>query len=601
MSKNQLGGFYDKTNLGQSAVFCGAGISYHSGLPIVTNLLSKILNVLGVNSLEAKTLLDSDMPFEYFMETLMNEVSIDTILSIYSKGIPNATHRYIASLVKAEKVKTIMTTNFDQLVEKALLEQDIDFEVYSDENAFGRIDWTTNKTKVIKIHGCVSNKQKLGVTLKAVAKKELSFGKNAIVSDFFSKEQHSNILLMGYSCSDIFDITPLIEQIPPKNGSEIYFVEHCSDEERHEPIEFKQDKNPFIKFYGLRHYINTDTFIKQETEKIEADNYRFVSTTTKWEAEVDKWLLEATQENTAGVVNQLPARLFYNIGQFNIAKKHFELAMMSAHKIGNQIMFYAEMGNLAMTLMALGNYREAKKILKESTVACKDLGNVNGEITQLQALGNACRNLSDFDDAIAAYNEAISLCIREEDLFSLCKSLGNAASAYNHTGRPDIAINYLEEGLPLALSIGDKQSEGSMLCSFGLAYAHKGDKKKAAEYIEKSIACTRMIGDKQSECMALHNLSNIYLGNQNFEECRKFSQLSLDIATSINSTPNIARSQYNIGLTYLNLEKDHDKASEYFLKALENNLKVYDDDSPEHYPIVKGIMASEELSAKLNL
>lgn len=253
------------------------------------------------------------------------------------------------------------------------------------------------------------------------------------------------------------------------------------------------------------------------------------------------------------------------------------------------------MGNLAMTLIALGNYRYAKKMLQESTTACRDLGNVDGEITQLQALGNVCRNLSDFDDAIVAYNNAIILCIKEENVFSLCNSLGNAASVYNHTGKPDKAIEYLEQGLALSISIGDKQSEGSMLCSFGLAYSHKGDKKKAYEYIIKSIDLTRMIGDRQGECMALHNLSNIYLENENFEECRKFSLMSLDIATEMNSIPNIARSQYNIGQTYLIFDRNPDKALQYFLQALENNLKVFEDNSSEHFPIIKGIKASEKL------
>lgn len=587
---------FNRDDFGKGAIFCGAGISYHSGLPIVFNLLSKILNALNVDNLEAKIILDSKMPFEYFMETLANEVNIDGILDIYSGGIPNATHHYIASLIKYEQAHTIMTTNFDQLLEKALIQQNIDFEVYSDEEAFKRIDWKSDIIKVIKIHGCVSNKKKLGITLKGVASKELSYEKNIIISNFFSKSQHSKILTMGYSCSDIFDITPIIEQITDNKGSEIYFIEHSDDVKEHcETINLKKDKNPFKNFRGLRKYINTDAFVKHEVLRFEKSDYNFVSTTTQWEIEVDKWLLGAIKENTKGVVRQLPARLYHNIGEFTIAKKYFELSISVTQKIGNQIMFFAEMGNLAMTLIALGNYTEAKKILQESTIACKDLENVNGEIAQLQSLGNVCRNLSDFDDAVVAYNKAITLCIKEEALFSLCNSLGNAASVYNHTGKPNKAIEYLEKGLALSVAIGDKQSEGSMLCSFGLAYASKGNKKKAYEYINKSIELTRMIGDRQGECMALHNLSNIYLETENFKECRKISLMSLEIATAMNSIPNIARAQYNIAQTYLNFDRDPTKALMYFSQALENNLKIFDENSSEHYPIIKGIKASEKL------
>lgn len=345
MSKKSINEIFDTGDFIRGAVFCGAGISYHSGLPIVYDLLSKILNVLNVDHSEAKIILESKMPFEYFMETIMNEVNIDGILDIYSGGIPNATHHYIASLVESGKVQTIMTTNFDQLIEKALLQKNIAFEVYSDEEAFKRIDWKADNIKVIKIHGCVSNKQKLGITLKAVSNRELSDGKNKIVSNFFSKAQHSKILIMGYSCSDIFDITPIIEQIPDKKGSEIYFIEHWNNEKEHcESINLKKDKNPFEKFSGYRKYINTDAFVKQEVLKLGKSDYNFVSTSTQWKIEVDKWLQGAIQENTVGVVNQLPARLFYNIGQFVIAKKHFELSMSAAQKIGNQTMFFCRDG-----------------------------------------------------------------------------------------------------------------------------------------------------------------------------------------------------------------------------------------------------------------
>ncbi|MDI1256943.1 MAG: tetratricopeptide repeat protein [Flavobacterium sp.] len=580
----------------QTAVFCGAGISYHSGLPIVKSLLGKILDSMGIEESEGKIILESDMPFEYFMETIMNEVVVDDLLDIYNNGEPNATHHYIAALVKSGTVKTIMTTNFDQLIEKALVEEGIVFKVFADESSFETIDWRSLGVKVIKIHGCVSDKDRLGITMRAVAGKGMCKGKNSAVSNFFSKGINPNILVMGYSCSDLFDISPLIEEISTERGSNIHFIEHTNSNDIYiENIGLKIDKNPFKNFNGKRFITNTDSFVRDASGKLDGYKYEFISATTSWEENVTRWLLGAIEENTCGVVHQIPARLFDNIGAFILAKKHFEASMMTAYSAGNQIMFYSEMGNLAVTLASLGNYKEARKMLEESTIACKDLGNVDGEITQLQALGNVYRNLSDFELAIAAYDSAIRLCENERDIWGLCNSLGNAASAYNHTGRPDKAIEYLDNGLGIAIAIGDKQSEGSMMCSFGFAYAQKGEKLKAAEYIQKSIEITKMLNDKKGECIALHNLSNIYLGFEDYKECRKVAFSALEIAMAIHSVPNIARAQYNIGSSYLFTKGEAKTALGYFYKALENNLKVFEEDSREHMPMVKGIIEAKLL------
>lgn len=581
------------------AIFCGAGISYHSGLPIVNILIEKILKTLQVENAEIQNILNSNIPFEYFMETIRNEVNIDKLIDIYGMGKPNATHYYIAELVKRGEVKNIMTTNFDQLIENALLEQEIEFKVFSDEASFNKIEWNSPIVKVIKIHGCFSSKKELAITMKNVARKSRCKGKNAALKNFFNKTINANIVIMGYSCSDLFDISPVLEEIDTAICSSINFLEHSNDLKKNvEHIGLKNDKNPFKKFEGLRYFINTDDYVKEEAKKLENYCYEFFSHKTLWEENVALWLSDAIEENTEGVIKQIPARLFYNIGNFTKSQEYFEQSMLMAQLSNNQIMFYSEMGNLAMTLNCLGNYKQARVLLEESTKACKNLENVNGQLTQLQALGNVCRNLSDFEGAILAYDEAIKLCVKENDISSLCNALGNAASAYNHTSRPDEAIKYLNKGLEIAVAIGDKQSEGSMLCSFGIAYAKKGEMQKAINYIQQSINVTQMLGDRQGECIALHNLSNIYMTFDNYEKSKEIAVLALNIAMELKSLAHISRAQYNIAYSCLNLMNGAEMALNYFSDALQNNLKVYSEPNQESISIIQGMNMAKELLNK---
>lgn len=110
----------EKLARGETAIFCGAGISFNSGLPLANDLIIYILTLLKVSSNDAEKILQSHLPFEAFIQTLTEEAGVEEILNIFSKGEPNTNHDLIAQFVKLGFVKTVLTTNFDTLIEKAL-------------------------------------------------------------------------------------------------------------------------------------------------------------------------------------------------------------------------------------------------------------------------------------------------------------------------------------------------------------------------------------------------------------------------------------------------------------------------------------------------
>ncbi len=580
---------------GNTAIFCGAGISFNSGLPIVPDLVKKILSELDLTEKDASIILNSNIPFEFFVETIKNEVDVDEILDIFSYGEPNTNHNLIAELVMVGFIKTVLTTNFDLLIEKALinrgLKEGADFEVFACEKEFGWIDWNVSKVRIIKIHGSISDKNEMAVTLSAVANKTTGINKNMVVERFFSREINPNVIVIGYSCSDLFDISPLLENL--NGGSEILLVEHISSSDcRIESISKKEFKNPFKSFSGQRLIVNTDYFIKMIWEQLVAKPYRFVSSDFSWSGKVNDWMSRAIERNSVGVKHHVPARLYYNIGEYEHSVKHCERGISIAQTQGNQVTFYSELGNLGMALNALGKYSEARRCLEESVNACQDIGNTQGESAQSQALGNIYRNLGEFDSAIRAYLRAISIADREKDLQGLCTSIGNLASVYTHTEQPNEAVKHLTKGLEIACYIGNKQSEGSMLCSMGIAYFQIGDIAKAVQYIENSIGTTRLIGDRQGECMALLNLSNVNLQIEDFKSCLKNATAALELATSIGIKQSQAGAYYNIGSAYF-FGGDSKSATQNFRNAVEIYMEIYGNTHRHTQAAIKALMRSE--------
>lgn len=567
----------------KNALFCGAGISYNSGLPLVNNLIKKILESMGVETSEIEMVLNSDLPFEAFIETIHREVSIDEILDIFDIGEPNTNHELIAELIGKGLIKTVVTTNFDRLIEKALINKSLfpgtHFTVYATEEQYSNIDWNDSEVKIIKLHGCVSDKKEMAITLQAVANKAICRNKNSIIDNFFSKDINENIIVMGYSCSDLFDISPQVER-SVENTSEIYFIEHSSkaDDYTFEDICHKEYKNPFKKYSGKRIFIDTDYLVKKLMEPILVNPYHNTKQSAFWTDYVDNWLVKAIETNTTGVIYHLPGRLFHNIGEFNTAIGYYEKGIAAAQKDGNQIMFFSEMGNLGMSLNALGRYQEAKRNLEEALNASGSLGNRHGEISQLQALGNVYKNMGLYKEAIVKYKLAVLLS-EKEDSFSLCTSLGNLASVFNQTDQPDETITYASKGIEIARLIGNKQSEGSMLSMLGIANFQKGNREQALKLMLEGIQTQKSIGDIRGECMSLQNLANAYLEMGFPDESIMYAESALEIAKSISIKQSEGAAHYIIGIS-LYSKRDFRKAYYNLQQGLNIFRDIYGDNHP---------------------
>jgi len=125
------------------------------------------------------------------------------------------------------------------------------------------------------------------------------------------------------------------------------------------------------------------------------------------------------------------------------------------------------------------------------------------------------------------------------------------------------------------LKIAD-QNNGSYHKLYGDVLLKKGNNQKALEEFETALRLFQ-VGEKDSEQLpdTYSQLGIVHwvMGNQN--ESLKYHQQSLKIHESNKNQKGIAATNNNIGLTYSN--SDSDKALQYYDKALNNYLAIYDE------------------------
>jgi tetratricopeptide (TPR) repeat protein/NAD-dependent SIR2 family protein deacetylase len=498
----------------QLAVWCGAGISRHSGIPTVIDFKGEVLRLLGASDDVRDALLESNHPFEAFVETLQTCDPTGHLYNVYTLGRPNATHTLLAKLVKMSKLHTIVTTNFDTLLEQALAAERMKagkhYDLFADESAFETINWHSMKPRVIKIHGTVDSPDSIATTIRQVSAQRLSRQRRTVVDHMFSGGAHTSVLILGYSASDVFDINPQIESID-RAHKRVIFVEHGS-EPRVEDLSHRPKRNPFRRFPSSeRLTYDTDQLIRTLWSAYVRSPYRQTT-------HIGRWLWW-------GTVDHAPWR------------ENLELWYETALRTHSQAFRFDTIGHL---LLAVGSVDKAIGYFQSALECARGIGDPAREALALGAIGATFALEGDYATALSYHEQALTLArtvraTENRDRYlpghahidngSVLLEGAFAAIGADYHGAGDYAkaLSYHTEALNLARSGSPPRrgAKGLHLGHLGGVYADMGDPLKAMEYYEAALTIAREEGDKSSECIHLHNIGNAHRKLNQLDEAVK--------------------------------------------------------------------------------
>ncbi len=192
---------------GNGAIFVGAGLSIGAGLPGWGQLIDRFAKELPDYPKES-TYLDVAQYYvnQHGSNRLVNRLRDELDTSRIESTI---VHDAVAQL----GISPIFTTNFDNLIEKALLKESVKFDkVISD------IDpnfWTNERTQLVKLHGDLDYPPSIVVTSENYER--YLNDRPAFVRLLTIALQTKTTLFLGYSASDI-DVRSLLTLIQNEAG-----------------------------------------------------------------------------------------------------------------------------------------------------------------------------------------------------------------------------------------------------------------------------------------------------------------------------------------------------------------------------------------------
>lgn len=318
-------------------VFCGAGISRNSGLPIVNDLVTELLSYLGATIEDIQIFQKSRIPFELFIEEVYktSNSKFTKFNEIFTLGIPNNNHEIFVHLLNEGIFENIITTNFDLLFEKSHL--DSKFDILIEENEFN--DFTLGKT-LIKIHGCASNSQSIRSTMNKIYKSELKQSRDGIIRKIISNCSFDKpLIFVGYSFSDHFDLNPSLIQYL-NSESYIIIIEYISGSSNHYIEDLS--KTPFSNSKGMVLKINIDYLIKALYEVLNL-KYTFKTSATKWKKNLYKSVSKLSKLQKNNCLFRIYSSL---VEKPQIALKYLEKEISESQKVTDYSQQFNSLYNL---------------------------------------------------------------------------------------------------------------------------------------------------------------------------------------------------------------------------------------------------------------
>lgn len=349
---------------GRCAIFCGAGISFNSGIPTVNPYISYVLDSLGATKEEKKCITKAKLPFEALMQELFKaSTNIDQLVYPFSLGSPNLFHQTIAQLAVRGLIKTVCTTNFDTLFEQAFSEIGLNEDqiaIYTKSSKLDAIYWNDDKIKLVKIHGSIEDAEELAITIQRVAKRSLVAKRTKFINDFLSPTHHDRVWFFGYSCSDYFDIVPGIEAF--SGTQDIIFVDHHEEKDHAEELSKKEVGNPFKKVSaGHRFYVDTDLVVSEINRIILNENKCPERTSVDWKSSISEW----------GKANaDSDDRILYTLLSFCEAyTESYPRAKQALESSPNAVGIYSDLGHICNHL---GDVGQSRAYLNEGLSHCSE-------------------------------------------------------------------------------------------------------------------------------------------------------------------------------------------------------------------------------------
>ena len=508
MKDKYINSIVDNIKQGKVSFLVGAGISYNSGVPIVGYISDDYEIIYGIETYILKKLRFpvneikqfSKIPFEKFFEVLIrNEINIERFTDIF-KAKPSLFHHFLAELSNLTPIN-IGTTNFDDCIEKAFTERGFEYRIITKEfkELCDRNIW--------KFHGAINNIEDLGITIKNITSKKNFNERIKLINQFISRSDC--IIVCGYSCSDIFDLTPAFINYELKKAKDILYISHKNDK----TFTLISEKKPeYAKVYEMFSSYNlsiiecdTNKFIDEITCRLNINGLEVKKRNCNWKRIINQCIVDFDSFHKY----KIKANLYYQIENYQKSIECLERAMRYASDLDQKLACKRSIGWTYCELNDINNaLHHLKQLLKDDNVLSQKFPEHYANI--YSHLGVCYTIKEEYETAKEYYYRSKDIAEKFNLTWALGQVLINIGELYKRQEKYNEAIESTVHALNILEDNGYLEDVGICYANLSVIYAKQKEYSKAFEFSKHAIAVAKNLGNTKVLERRNNTLNDIY-------------------------------------------------------------------------------------------
>ncbi|MFX1570806.1 MAG: tetratricopeptide repeat protein [Promethearchaeota archaeon] len=592
---------------GQKYIFiAGAGCSINppSNLPSSTKMMEEIIKFTCAES-EIENISNlKGLRFETFLEIIRNQFDHDLKILEYFEQCkkPNIIHFFLAEMIN--KGYVVITTNFDFLIEHALIQSNKDndhiFSVITEKdykefkNIFEYLN--TGKKFLFKIHGSLKdilNERNTKEYFVSLIKK---IGSYKSEFDLFFVEPYKGVLLnkllndaililLGYSGQNDFDILPILKKY--HKLKRIIWVNHVPNEQencnileiiKNERLSIKMDNVDKILFQIKNQNPNVELF------RVNVNSIKFIKSFIDIDVKLDPvafsiefrdWLLHNFKDPNMMMKFLIPHILYFNFDRYDDSFRCGIRALEYINENDDQNHKVLILNNIAWFYFKMGNYSEAILNFEEAFRISHELGYKDREIIYLSNLGEINEKIKDFSKALHYYKEALKILEETDNLTEELRIINSIIEIYEELQIYTEALIYSDKAIKIAEKLGDLKKKAMISNNIASIHYKLENFNLSLEYFQKSEKIFRRLNNIKNLAICLNNIGTIYQKFGDYSIALEKFKEALEYDERLKNKEGKARHLSKLGEVHLD-QKNYKNALKYFIDAIKISQELKD-------------------------
>lgn len=222
----------------------------------------------------------------------------------------------------------------------------------------------------------------------------------------------------------------------------------------------------------------------------------------------------------------------------------------------------------AEAALAAGNPDRALAIYQRAAEHWREAGAHKIYAATLDSMARIHKDRGDFDLAVDAWQQALSIAKFTQDTDAVLRTLGNLGMAHSAWGRHEDALDYYQQSLELAETLKHEASIARLLNNIASVHRYRGNLDEAIAHYQKALDIDRRLKDEMAIATCMANLGTVYMDRGDFQRAKEHYQAAVGAARKHNRKDKLAIRLNNLGAVSVSLG-NYQEGLTYYQEALQ--------------------------------